>query len=319
MFIKKNLKKIKFAVETLIIYLNDYKKYLKATGCGDLNSNEGLIYRLRKDYHKIEKGLTMAPRRNFFGLKVLDNILLYIEQINNKSNSEVIKAVKVIEKYLEEHSYDVSLNKYIRFVGQFQVDSKNEDVGFYSKSNKEYKFTQSERETFEKIVSKRRTTRHFKRNVIEKEVFDKVFDIAKFTPSACNRQSWDVKVVKSEKVINKILLLQNGNDGFKEEIKNIIVITADLSSCVSPQERKQVWFDSGLFTMNLINTLHTNQIGSCCLNWCVDVNREREISQLLDLTSSKVVTVILAVGYYKNDFSVCDSPKKNSYEFVEYL
>jgi nitroreductase len=319
MSIKKQMKKIKFSIVTLVIYLNDYKKYIKATGFGNLVSKDGMIYKLRKDYHKIEKGLTMLPRRDFFGLKVLDNILLHIEQLNDNSNPEVIRAVKVIEKYLNDHKYDKSLNKYIMFIEEFEISGNEDSIGYYEKNNKEFKLSLDEKEQFEKIISERRTVRHFKNDFIDNSLFNSVFNIAKFTPSACNRQSWGAKVVKNDTLVKQILSLQNGNNGFGGDVKNIIIITADLNSCFSPEERKQVWFDSGLFTMNLINTLHVNNIGSCCLNWCVGIDKEKEIQRLLQLSSNKVVTVILAVGYYKSSFLVCDSPKKDASEFVEFF
>lgn len=319
MVIKKELKRIKFTLVTFRLYVYDYIRYLKSTNFGKLDKYESLTFKLRKDYHKIEKGLTMTPRRKFFGERVLDNIVSHIQRINNTEHPEVIRAIQVIRKYLVEHNYDDRLERFIKFERQFDMVFDNSRVGFYKQTGENYLYSECNINMFDKIISERRTTRHFRDATIAHNDYEKIFNFAKFSPSACNRQSWSVNVVTNRETIKAILELQNGNAGFGDDLRNIIVISGDLSSCVSPEERKQIWFDSGLFTMNLINLMHAHGIGSCCLNWCVDSKKDKKINDILSMSSNHAVTLILAAGYYKDEFLVCDSPKKSPADFVKYI
>ncbi|URQ86598.1 nitroreductase family protein [Pseudoalteromonas sp. SCSIO 43088] len=319
MYVKNQLKKVKYAGEALLIHASDYISYVRATGFGQSKSKATAIYKLRKDYHKIEKGLTMEPRRNFFGLKVLDNIIQHIRIIDDCSNPEVLKAVDVIKKYTLEHQNPPQLQKYIDYTKGFNNSCLDSNTAYFSLKSKDLHLEAKDKDLYKRIIKTRRTTRHFSSRVISRSDFNNVFEVARFSPSACNRQSWKTKVITNKPLIKRVLSLQNGNSGFGEDVDNLLVITGDLSSCVTPTERKQIWFDSGLYTMNLINALHVEGIGSCCLNWCVNNMTKNKLASLLSLEKGEEATVLLAVGYYKDKFVVCNSPKKSVSEFIEYL
>ncbi|EGR1571581.1 MULTISPECIES: nitroreductase family protein [Vibrio] len=309
---KYTLKSIRVHTYDLILYVSSSNKYLN-------NDKLTYIYKLRKDFHKIEKGLTMIPRRPFFGFRVLDNIIDTIEKIDDRNHQDVISAVHVIEHYIREHNNDQKLIKYIDFVRKFNLGSQGDKGGYQEIKLEEICTSNSDFNIYKNVVLNRRTVRSFRKEKVSQIDVNEAVNIARHSPSACNRQSWRVKVIDRKEKIDEILKLQNGNDGFREQILNLAVITADLTSCISPEERKQVWFDSGLFSMNFVNSLHGLGIGSCFLNWCVDIKNDKKINSLLSLGKGEVVTVVIAFGYYDDSTLICTSPKKSNDQLVEFV
>jgi nitroreductase len=64
---------------------------------------------------------------------------------------------------------------------------------------------------FETLVKTRQSCRDFNGEKVTKEEIDKILEIAKLTPSACNSQPWKVYVaLSSEKVKQVAPILQDG-------------------------------------------------------------------------------------------------------------
>ncbi|MCB5666627.1 nitroreductase family protein, partial [Mediterraneibacter gnavus] len=70
--------------------------------------------------------------------------------------------------------------------------------------------------------------RHFGSEAVDVELLREALQIAQYTPSACNRQGWVLRIVESKDAIDTILENQNGNIVFGHEIDKLVMITCDV-------------------------------------------------------------------------------------------
>jgi nitroreductase len=104
--------------------------------------------------------------------------------------------------------------------------------------------------------------------------------------------------------------LQNGNRGFGNQIKTLLLVTSDLGQFVSVGKRNQCWVDGGMFAMSLLYALHSLGVATCCLNWSVRRAVDHQMKRLIHLPDAEVIIMLIAVGHYPPHFHVTRSPRK---------
>jgi len=159
---------------------------------------------------------------------------------------------------------------------------------------------------FENFMKSRTSVRNYaKDEVLDKEVY-KAIELARFTPSVCNRQSWKVHYYKDEMLKKELLKLQNGNNGFSDSINKLIIVTTDTKK-FTKLEGNQVFIDGGMFAMSLVLALHAQGVASCCLNTCLPYVDEKKIKQIGSIPNSERLIMMIGIGKYKDSFEVAIS------------
>ena len=134
--------------------------------------------------------------------------------------------------------------------------------------------------------------------------------MAQKTPSVCNRQSSKVYLFHNKDDVNKVLSYQNGCASFAKSVQAVYIVTSNLESFISTDERNQCWIDGGLFAMSLLYALHSLGIGSCCLNWCATKKSDDLLHSAAGISKSEVVIMLIACGNYPNDLRVARSVRR---------
>ena len=108
------------------------------------------------------------------------------------------------------------------------------------------------------------------------------------------------------KLFKKILDLQKGNRGFGENADKLLVVAADVSSYSGIAERNLMYIDGGIFTMNLLYSLHYYKIASCTLSpTLLPSSFSKEI-----LKTNQIPISIIAIGDCPDSFLVARSTRK---------
>ena len=136
----------------------------------------------------------------------------------------------------------------------------------------------------------------------------KAVEMARYAPSVCNRQSWKVHIFKDRDKIDTLLGLQNGNNGFTQSIKQLLIITGDTKK-FTKLESNQVFIDGGLFSMSLLLSLHSKEIASCCLNTCLPYLDEVKVKKIGKISGSERLIMMIGIGNYKDSFEVAISDR----------
>jgi nitroreductase len=270
-------------------------------------------------YHSIEKGLSHTNPRLGFGqeiVKKLNNELRrYIKYGFNINDSRFRSGVCVLQKYHYLHEE----NNFVIFELQKMYSNllvSLETKGFIFDENyggvKQYEkitFSPSEQNIFKKIVESRSSVRSFSSKPLDIEKVIKAIEIARNSPSACNRQPSKVYYVGNKKTIKSILEYQGGFRSWGDNLSNLLVLTASKSYYGSVTERRSNMIDGGIFGMTLLLSLHSLGIGTCILNATMKQKNLRKVKQLVNLSSDEDIVFFIAIGNTEAQNSIPFSKK----------
>lgn len=305
--------------QIIIEFLNsfyDLKNFLKYSfKIKKLNDKSHYVAFLTKQYHTIEKGLALPDIRLSFGKKKIEEILTltpkYIKSFGEDQLTENI--ISVLEQYVLFHEAKNVNNEIIQkinlFVKKYKSSKNTGGVRPFVQPN----ITSKEYELF---IKSRASVRDFNETQVSEKSILEAIEVAKYTPSVCNRQGWKVHIYQAEDAY-ELLKLQNGSGGFRERIKTIAIITGDINY-FSDNERNQIGIDSGMFCMSFILSLYSLGIASCALNTCVSLKSEIRIKNRASIPENEKVIMYLALGYPSEGCVVAKSQRRSNESFVTF-
>lgn len=281
---------------------------------GNVRERDNLKAFLIKQYHIVEKGLALPSPRENFGIPKIKLLLTKTSRFEEEYglDGDVSTPVRnTIKEYLKCNpnlaSVDESLQKSLV---SFISNSDSEDISGGTKSvlKKELKnFTSIDYRNF---VLSRSSVRDFEILKVNRDDIKSAIDIARHAPSVCNRQNWKLHYYDDSDIKTKLLNLQHGNGGFTQSIQGLFIVTSNLKG-FTKMEQNQVFVDGGLISMNLVLALHHMGIGSCCLNTCFPYTREIKIKKIGGIPENERLIMMIGIGYWKDEFKVAYSKKKN--------
>ncbi len=298
-------------------YIYDMKKFSKAafkiTKKSNLNTLEAEI---TLHYHSIEKGLTNINFREGFGqraLKGLMNSLIKFEKHGyDLSNVRYLTGLSVLNKYVNVHKKtNIDVSNIIEFLKD-RYTIVYEDYGGVIYLNKN-DILNKINSKFDEFSSSRFSVRDYSNEEVDDKLINEAIDIAMKTPSVCNRQAWEVHVIKDKKLIKEVLEIQGGFIGYGNNIQRLIMITTDNNYFSTGVERNQGYIDGGMFSMSLIYALHYKGIATCGLNANLTIDDEKLIIKMLNLKESDNIIMFITIGHYMDNFSV---PKSHRDSYI---
>lgn len=245
--------------------------------------------------HSLEKGMCM-PNPRPFGFDKVTQLISELNSLKDKNSFEYNLGISVLsawKSFFDEKEWDKK--SVYHDVEAFLLDKEPKLIA----GSKIYKpFLIDGDNSFENIISSRHSVRNFAERVIEKADLKMPIRCFIETPTACNRQMCrliSVKDQKTKKVLDDIIL---GIHGFNKSTVQYFIVTYELAAFSYSGERQQGLFNAGLCTMNFVNALHANGIGSCCLQWSNKYTDDLEVRKMLGLADSERIGVVIGAGYY---------------------
>lgn len=302
----------------LLTKLSDLSHHLKYSFEGDKlhDDKDHLKYYLTKHYHMIEKGLALPEPRLGFGqpniAKVVSKAIRYETLFGADQLTESIR--KTLVEYLDfnrQKAFKLP-DEFYRAVNDFIQQGQTGTQGGLKHITKRCVDSLTLQD-FKEFTESRVSVRNFSEESVPVDVLYSVVDIAKSAPSVCNRQGWKVHCYNDRHQIKELLAYQNGNRGFTDVIDKLLIVTAD-TKAFTAFESNQVYIDGGLFSMNLLLSIHAAGLGACCLNTCFPYVREIEVKKVASIPSSERIIMMIAVGSLKENFSVAFSPRNPTNE-----
>ncbi|MGQ1911615.1 nitroreductase family protein [Marinifilum sp. RC60d5] len=292
----------------------DFQRYSVYSRSNGNNSPEKLLGQIITIYHVIEKGLTMPnPRLGFGKERIIQLCELCIQYIDGYGSEEeqLTHAIQVVLEYKEFHRNKFKLeaailaamekleHKQISLLPSKQKEITKSDF-FYNRYENFYEFSNS-----------RASVRNFSSENIPMKKIIEVLELAKNTPSACNRQSWRTYSFSEKNQIEKILDAQGGNRGFGHLANKIIVVAGELGVFEGVAERNQVFIDGGIYSMNLLYCLHYYGIAACILNCSHGPEKDKIMRNLCKIKESEVFVSIVICGIPPESFMIANSQRHN--------
>lgn len=278
---------------------------------------------LRRNIHRLEKGLIMRPRRKIFAIDyLLETVLVYKEAINNKgfSISEITWAKSVLEEYFSvvdcNHPVIAHVSEIYFQITSEKVKPEEKKIPYLqaNKANHNVSYKQ-----LMDLCLARRSTRWFIDESVEDEKINQAVAIASQAPSACNRQPYEFYVIKSQPLLSRLVKLPGGTVGFADNIPCLIAIVGDLSYYPAARDRHVIYIDGSLASMQFMLALETLGLASCPINWPELHALDKKLSKLLNIPQYKRVVMFIAVGYPDESGYIAYSEKKSPEDIIKKL
>jgi len=280
---------------------------------------------LRRNIHRIEKGLSMPERKSVFALDYIEEtVSSYINYFETKTakipNDSERWFIDVLEEYFNSVSHENITIK--RQFSRFSAIQHDRVVG---NSNKSIPYTSTRRDKLEVSIESMRSLSVFRRSVrwyqtkaVDRVLLEQAMEIARMSPSACNRQPFHFEVIDSEPLLSKVVSIPMGVRGYEENIPCLIVIIGHWENYFDERDRHVPYIDSSLAAMSFMFALETLGLSSCSINWPDIPYMEKKMASLLNLPSCQKPIMLMSVGYALDEGKIPFSEKKSTGQLLRY-
>ena len=278
-------------------------------------------YLLRRNVHRLEKGLIMQPRRPVFGEGYINETVEYLRlcvEVQCLSQTELTWATAVIFEY-----FAAVQNTELISIARTSFCVIAETLGDPGSGNDYVPLPYSELapnnitfDDFKGLCEKRHSVRWFEPTLVPREMLDAAIGVAATAPSACNRQPFKFYVFDDPARAQEIGAIPMGTAGFAHNFQAVVVVVGDLSAYPFEKDRHIIYIDSGLAVMQFQLALETQGLASCAINWPDIERHELKMAAELDLQAYERPVMLVAVGYPLADGGVPYSAKKTALELV---
>lgn len=299
-------------------YRIDKKRFLKsAFNLVKTRNQENLEAKIIFHYHSLEKGLSNVAFREGFGeyayTELIKTLKQYVDNGYDRNNIAFQTGLSVLNEYVIKHqSSQFNTNfieKSIKEITDTPSDSNLGGVFVLKKEN----IIKKSKSNFEDLALNRFSVRDYSPNPVKIDLINQALNIAKKTPSVCNRQPWHTYVIRNKKLINDSLAIQSGFRGHGKNLDTLILVTSNNNFLYDYQERNQGFIDSGMYSMSLIYSLQYLGLATCAMNTNMTFEKDRNLRELLKIPNNQNLIMFIAIGTYEDEFKV----PKSSRDIIE--
>lgn len=261
--------------------------------------NKRLHYDILLLAHTVEKGLSVSNPRKNFGVEKIRKLLKLLADYDDRWDKFPLeKSYGCLLSYINWHnkinhdlgSFGYEIQVFIERCYLLGIEPKG---GIKEISNELI----SPCESLERALLNRFSCRRYTPEVVAPQIIDRIANVALRTPSQCNRQSSRVHYFSDKKVIDSLLKLQGGAEGFKESVFNLFVVTSEMSAWSGVKARSQAYVDGSLTAMQVLNACQALGLGACPLNLAVTNSRELRICEAGNISKGDRLIMMIAFGY----------------------
>jgi len=292
--------------------LHGIHAYEKNERRGDVNR-----FLLRRNTHRLEKGLLMRPRRDVFALGYIEETIDAYERSmadagEARDSEELRWTHDVLSEFFRIAAPDPLIDRMReRFQGLPLVDAP---AG--AAASRPYRRDLDgpgpvDYEDFLLLARRRRSVRWFLPDPVPRELIDKALAAAAEAPSACNRQPFEFRIFDDPERVAEVAALPMGTTGWAHNIPTVVVVVGRLSAYFHPRDRHVIYIDGSLAAMGFMLALETLGLSSCAINWPDVPDRERAMAAALDLAPDERPVMLMAVGYPDPEGEVACSRKQS--------
>jgi nitroreductase len=287
---------------------------------------DGRRYTLRRNTHRLEKGLIMRPQKGVFARDYLpQTVELYLQLIHDPDcqQDEVTRELTdwaggVLAEYFAVVSagQDKAID---RAREQFEAGApaaRKPEARPYARGLDEPPPVSYEQMLA--LARRRRSVRWYRPDPVPREAIDQAVRVAGMAPSACNRQPFEFRVYDEPALVRKIAAIPGGTAGFHENFPCFIVIVGKLGAFPEGCDRHVIYIDASLAAMSLQFALESQGLSSCCINWRDIPEAEKAMAEALNLSPDERVVMCLSVGYPDPTGKIPFSQKKTLDELRRY-
>lgn len=280
---------------------------------------------LRRNIHRLEKGLISRPRRDVFAVDYINETVDVYERALKSCDcagtSELAWARDVLRRYFVVTGSHPLLDQVRKRFAAFPdvnwtvaPDRYGERIPYC----REQGASPVEFDSLVALAKRRRSVRWFEQKPVPRELLLKAAEVATQSPSACNRQPFQFRVFDDSELLQKVAALPAGTAGYSQNFPCIIVVVGQQRYYFDERDRHLIYIDGSLATMAFVLALETLGLSSCCINWPDIEEREQIAANLLGLEPDERPVMFIAVGYPESNGLVPYSEKRPPEELCRF-
>lgn len=272
-------------------------------------SSEIVLYNLRRNIHRLEKGLSYQQVKEVFAEDYILETVVYLEQgkQHKQLDEDTIKwAEAILELYfgtVKETAKTATAKKKFENIKSDEIDSFLVPYPSHKRPKSTITF-----EELHNLSVQRRSVRYYKNQKVEIEIIRKAYEIAKFAPSACNRQAFSFLFYNDDETVNKLSDIPGGVAGYS--LPAVIVVVGKYEGYFDVRDVNAPIIDASLSAMSFLYAAETLGLGTVCINWPNLPDREEKIRKLIDIKPSEFVIMMIGVGYPEDSGKIPYSSKQ---------
>lgn len=295
--------------------------YLRAVAQG-----QGSIPLLRRNIHRLEKGLIMRPRRARFALDYIEEtVTIYAKALqSDEARNELIWAHDVLQDYFracdapEVQALRASFET-LPPPARGSVDAFDHDEPRIPYGVERLAAAPVDYEAFLTLCRRRRSVRWFDGRPVERALVERLVAAARLAPSACNRQPYEFIVFDDPATAAAAARLAGGTGGYADQVPALVVLVGDLGNYFHERDRHLIYIDAALAAMSFMLAAETLGLSSCPINWSDVPEREKAFYDFLpSLPEHKRPIMMLALGYADRTGRIAYSSRKEIEALVRF-
>lgn len=277
-------------------FSTEHYKVLLGTTQAKLNLDTSFL--LRRSIHRLEKGLTMMPRREIFAKEYINQTVEhYIALTNSECPDESLKkwAFNILTEYFNTVRHEGSILQAFDSFIKIQPGVKSESFIPFLRQDSPDSFI-SYNEIYQ-LALKRRSVRWYLPKKVPRNLIDKAILAASLSPSACNRQPFTYFVFDNKKSTEDLLSIVGGTAGWLHSPPVAIALIGHLDAFTNERDRHIPYIDASLSAMSFMFALETLGLASCAINFPDISSYHDKISSLLSLKPTDTTIMLIALGF----------------------
>lgn len=296
----------------------DFVRYIKYTSFvryPGQRSEENLVAKIVAQYHALEKGLCMPEFRLGFGNSLMSDLLDSVDLYSTRYGYEhqcLRDTASAVSEYFQVHSDHMDLldpsnvkrgQQFLEKLSSFSpLELHNQDT---IESHECFKNSSY----FREFALSRRSHRFFDGTTVSIKKILIAIDIARFSPSSCNRQSSHVHIFTDKYQMTQLLESQGGNRGYGHLGGALLLVTSDIKKTIHVNERHMPFVDGGIFYMSLLYALHSQEIAACPLNCYFPPSVEARVRKLSKISDNECIVAMIICGNISGTIRAVKSPR----------
>jgi nitroreductase len=270
-----------------------------------LDGGAGSSPLLRRNVHRLEKGLVSRPPRDLFATRFIEETAREFAASLARNGGVVPRegelrwAHDVLSAYFDRVRSDPVVDRarsgFERAVRSATVQERAvAAVPAVRDLGQPPPVTYAD---FLALSVRRRSVRWFDGRAVPRDLIERAVLAARLAPSACNRLPYRFEVYDDPELLAKVATLPGGTVGFAQNFPCVVVLVGTLGVFASERDRHLVYIDGSLAAMAFMFALETQGLSSCAINWPDLHAKDVALARIIGLAPHERAVMMIAVGY----------------------
>ncbi len=256
---------------------------------------------LRRNVHRLEKGLISRPRRDVFAADYIGETVQRVADAaasTDGQSAELAWARDVLHEYFIATTSTPDIDRARRHFESLAWEQSTTStaplVPYVRDLSVEAPVSC---DALLELAIRRRSVRWFRDVPVPRAALDAAFAVAAQSPSACNRQPFEFRVFDQPERVKRIAEIPGGAAGFTDCIPVLVAVIGRLDAFFSDRDRHVIYIDGSLAAMSFMLALESLGLSSYALNTPAAESAEIGLARELNLEPYERPIMLIAVGY----------------------